>query len=69
MEQLEKLSDYATAHVKDIAICDPKHTQKKNGSEEHMNHLVMAHSTHGAGLICQFKLLIKRAFNEQLCGK
>eukprot|EP00957_Ditylum_brightwellii_P075775 5758751-Ditylum_brightwellii.AAC.1 len=69
MEQLEKISDYATAHIKDIVICNSKHAQKKNGSEEHMKHLVMAHSTCGAGLICQLKLLIKRAFNEQLHGK
>eukprot|EP00957_Ditylum_brightwellii_P162564 12379214-Ditylum_brightwellii.AAC.1 len=69
MERLEKLSDYATTHVKDIVIRDPKHAQKKHGSEEHTKHLVMAHSTHGAGIICQFKLLIKRAFDEQLRGK
>mmetsp|Transcript_28601 Transcript_28601/g.42821 ORF Transcript_28601/g.42821 Transcript_28601/m.42821 type:complete len:712 (+) Transcript_28601:100-2235(+) len=69
MERLEKLSDYATAHVKDIVIRDPKHAQKKSGNEEHTKHLVMAHSTRGAGIIRQFKLLIKRAFNEQLRGK
>eukprot|EP00957_Ditylum_brightwellii_P155496 11836259-Ditylum_brightwellii.AAC.1 len=39
MEWLEKLSDYATARVKDIVIHDPKHAQKKNDNEEHMKYL------------------------------